>query len=64
MSTKREGSYSRGTDRPSAKLDEEQVRAIRQRYSAEKMDALAAEYGVSKPAIHYVVTRKTWRHVA
>ena len=51
-----------GEGHSQAKLTWEKVRAIRQRAAAgEHERALAAEYGVSQPAIHYVVTQQTWR---
>lgn len=44
-----------------AKLDWTKVRAIRSRVArGESQHALAAEFGVSQVAIHFVVTGKTW----
>lgn len=46
------------------KLDEVAVIEIRRRYAAgEAQSVLAAEFGVSAPAISSVVRRKTWKHV-
>lgn len=51
----------------SAKLDEDKVREIRQRYRyrdrQHSVGRLAATYGVTKPAIRSVIHRRTWRHV-
>lgn len=47
-----------------AKLTERRVLAIRrQAATGATLQSLADRYGVSHVAIHYVVTRKTWRHV-
>jgi len=64
----------RGEQTPSAKLTEDDVRAIRARYSPGRrtkeraarqptLGELAAEYGVSDMVIHNVAARKTWKHV-
>lgn len=44
-----------------SKLTEEQVRDIRASNDSER--ALATRYGVSSVAIHFIKTRKTWKHV-
>ena len=47
-----------------ARLTAEQVADIRRRYAAGGVtqDALAAEYGVSRPAIGLIVRGKNWKH--
>ena len=49
-----------------AKLTEPQVVDIRQRYAAGGVTyaALGREYGLRNTAIHAIVSRKNWRHVA
>lgn len=62
---KRDGTDPLGERNPRAKLTEESVRVIRERYAAgETQDSLANAYGVVLATIYYVVNRKTWRHVA
>jgi hypothetical protein len=48
-----------------AKLTRTQVAAIRARYAAGGLTLvqLAAEYGVSDSAIHFIIAGKTWRHL-
>ena len=47
-----------------ARLTARHVRAIRnQAAKGATLAALGEKYGVSHVAIHYVVTRQTWRHV-
>jgi hypothetical protein len=47
-----------------AKLTAEKVRAIRARYAAgETQDAIAADFGVARPNISFIVRRKTWTTV-
>ena len=55
----------RGEDHPGAKLDEEQVLAIRARHAAgADVHALAEEYGVTAANITcHIVPRRTWRHI-
>lgn len=57
----RHGTHGRGENAAAAKLTEQQVREIR----ADPRGArrLARVYGVSMVAIHYIKTRRTWRHV-
>lgn len=46
------------------KLTDDKVRAIRREYKAGvQQKDLAAQYGVSKTAIHEIVKYKTWVHV-
>lgn len=55
-----------GEKNPSAKLNANRVREIRQRYAGggETYVTLAEAFGVSPAAIRFVVTRRTWQHVA
>lgn len=55
----------KGVANASAKLTEEDVVTIRNRYASRQVYQyqLAAEYGVSQPVIGSVVLRKTWKHV-
>ena len=48
-------------DKPKAKLTEQDVKAIRASNATTR--ALAEHYGVSQVAIHFIKTRKTWKHV-
>lgn len=55
---------ARGSRNGRGKLTEQQVAEIRTRAaSGELHRILAADYGVSRPTISRVVTRKGWRHV-
>lgn len=55
----------KGIEHRSAKLTERQVVTIRRRAAAgESQTALAAEYGLSQPAVCNLVHRRTWKHVA
>ena len=54
-----------GARHPRSHLTVRDVRAIRARAArGESQHALAREYGLSQPGIHFIVTRATWRHVA
>jgi len=55
----------RGVHQHDAKLNDARVREIRTRYAAGGVSqkTLAAEYGVSQPAIGFLLRHKTWRHV-
>jgi predicted DNA-binding protein YlxM (UPF0122 family) len=54
----------RGEQCHSAKLTEEKVRQMRQRYdSRESITSIAAEYGVTYSVAHKAIRRKTWNHV-
>lgn len=57
----RPASAGAGESSAQSRLTEQDVRDIRM--STETERALAARYGVSQVAIHYVKTRKTWKHV-
>lgn len=56
------GRTTHGEDHHSAKLTEEDVRQIRG-HSFLSHKVLAARFGVSRRAIHYIINNKTWRHV-
>src|SRR5205823_8359515 len=48
----------------SAKLDEEEVLAIRSlKGGGVPMDELAARYGVSRPNVEAIVYRRSWKHL-
>lgn len=53
-----------GSERPAAKLHEEQVIVLRERYAA-GADAreLAAEYGIAIPTLRHIVLGLKWKHV-
>jgi ribosome-binding protein aMBF1 (putative translation factor) len=55
-----------GSATSNAKLNEEQVASIRRLYEGGgwQQKQLAAEFGVSEMTIHYIVHRRTWKHVA
>lgn len=55
----------RGTKHHSAKLNEQDVIAIRQEWESKTSTSyqLAKKHGVSQAAIHNIVTYKVWRHV-
>lgn len=54
----------KGSERPSAKLTEEDVREIRKRlYAGETTCRLAEEYGVSQSVISEIKNWKKWKHV-
>lgn len=65
------GRQCRGERINTARLTEQDVRAIRQRYergqrgakSSRSPYALAAEYAISQGMIWRIVTRRSWRHV-
>lgn len=58
---KRHGTFLRGEKMPAAKLNEDQVRAIRNDPRVARL--IAADYGVSRRLISNVKTRTGWRHV-
>lgn len=55
----------RGSKQGRAKLTEEQVLEIRRKYEAggATLHSLAAEFGVGKSAVSYIVRRETWKHI-
>lgn len=54
----------RGQKHGMSKLTEDQVRQIRALRGTATLAELAQRFGVAKPTVHHVVTRKTWKHVA
>lgn len=53
-----------GSDNGRAKLNEKQVREIRMFFTdGMSMRSLSDAYKVTVRCIHYVVRRKTWKHV-
>jgi hypothetical protein len=60
----RKGRTSRGARRPRARLTDELVLSIRQRYSeGERQVDIARDIGVSNVTIHNIVKRQTWKHL-
>lgn len=54
-----------GEKSPSARLTNEDVREIRARHSAgETLGALGVAFGMTSSNIQFIVTRRTWKHVA
>jgi hypothetical protein len=57
-----------GDQHPAAKLTEDRVRLLRAKYTADHSRGallrLALEFGISKPQVHSIVTRRAWRHLA
>lgn len=58
------GTLCQGSSHGSAKLTDDQVRAIRAQRYVKKERELAAEYGVSHQLIHKIHTRFLWRHLS
>lgn len=53
-----------GSKSPTAKITEDDVRAIRKRRaSGETPKSLGAEYGIHPTSISHIVSRKQWKHV-
>jgi len=65
MAKKGRGRGARGEENHNAKLTDEIVLEIRRLYKAGGITQgkIAGKYGVSLPRIHYIVRRKTWRHI-
>jgi hypothetical protein len=58
-------SVCRGEAHPDSKLNEEEVRRIREAHAHGATQArLACVYGVTKENIGYIVRRATWKHLA
>ena len=57
---KRKGRINRGSKVWTAKLDENDVRRIRQLYPARTQRSIATEYGVSTAEIYHIVHREKW----
>jgi len=55
----------RGEKNPNAKLTDEQVIALRQRYATGGVTAaqLAREYGVSQAMVGLIIHRRNWKHL-
>ncbi len=55
-----------GEKNKQAKLTDDKVRTIRERYAAGgiSMEKLASEYGISIGHVSVIISRKAWRHVA
>ena len=60
--TERDGTKVRGSQKPQAKLTEEQVAEIRRTYAGQTWTSLAELYGVSDILIRGVVAGKIWTH--
>lgn len=56
----------KGERNPGAKLTEQEVRDIRSLHTLEAspFKDLGKQFGISPAAVRYIVTRKTWKHVA
>lgn len=65
MVAKGRGNAPRGEAQHRAKLTEQDVRIIRERYAAGgiRQSDLAAEYGIPQTAISAIVLQKTWKNV-
>ncbi|QDK01917.1 helix-turn-helix DNA binding domain protein [Arthrobacter phage Vibaki] len=58
-------SYQRGSDRPAAKLTDDQIVEIRQAYAhGARQRELAEQYGVTQGLISGIVNGHRWRHAA
>lgn len=55
----------KGENHPDAKLTEQQVREIREKYLKENtsLDNLGKEYGVTYQNIYAIITRRSWKHI-
>ncbi len=64
MARKGRGKDSKGNKNPSAKLTEDQIRTIRDRYEAgESQYKLADDFGVVQSTIGCITRRVHWKHV-
>lgn len=54
----------RGTKQGNSKLTEDQVLRIRSMATTATLNQLAATFGVSATAIHEIIHRHTWKHLA
>lgn len=60
----RKGRQARGEKVNTAKLSSDQIKQIRIRsVNGETESRLANEFGVSQPAIFFIVHRMTWKHI-
>jgi hypothetical protein len=55
------GTSMRGTENPSARLTEDQVREIRN--SGLSHRRLARAYGITRSAVWQILSRRTWNHI-
>jgi hypothetical protein len=59
-----DGTRNRGERQGIAKLTEPEVSSIRKAYAGgSRQHALAAQFGVSRSLISYIVNRKGWKHI-
>lgn len=60
------GTETKGSRHGCAKLTEEKVASIRADYATGRftMQELGAKHGIGKSAVHFIVKRQTWKHVA
>ena len=60
----RDGRQARGSDNKNSRLNEDQVRAIRERIAAgEHRKDVALEFGISHEYAQQLVKRKAWKHL-
>lgn len=57
------GRTRRGSQINTSKLSEDDVRAIRRRRGTESGASLAREYGISRNAVYYIISGKTWANL-
>lgn len=56
--------YQRGSDRPAAKLTDDQIVEIRQAYAhGSKQTEIAESYGITQGLVSLIVNGKRWTHV-
>jgi hypothetical protein len=56
--------YQRGSDRPAAKLTDDQIVKIRQAYAhGAKQTEIADDYGITQGLVSLIVNGKRWTHV-
>lgn len=57
--------YQRGSDRPAAKLTDDQIVEIRETYArgGYTQKDLADEYGITQGLVSQIVNGKRWKHV-
>lgn len=56
--------YQRGSDRPAAKLTDDQIVEIRHAYAhGAKQADIGAEYGITQGLVSLIVNGKRWTHV-
>ncbi len=54
---------TRGAENPSARLNDEQVRAIRAQRGTRKLRETALQFGVAKSTVSHIQTGKRWAHL-